>query len=304
MLCADRLSFTGETAAQLRLRIRTLEAMTRTATGAIVCSVAFLCGQRVWAAAARDVLLATTTSTQDSGLLDVLVPLFEKKTGYRVKTLAVGTGQALKMGERGDVDVLLVHAPEAELKFVKDGHSSDRRLVMHNGFVIVGPGSDPANVKKASSAPEALKRIAVRRVAFLSRGDESGTHAIERKLWRKAKVQPQGDWYQQSGQGMGATLRIASEKSAYTLTDRATFLALRKNLDLAVLYQKDPALLNVYHVLVVNAGQHPNINVAGARAFADFLTARETQRTIGRFGVERFGEPLFFPNAGRKERPR
>ena len=260
------------------------------------------CRPWVCQGAGREVILATTTSTQDSGLLDVLAPLMEKKSGYQVKVIAVGTGQALKMGERGDADVLLVHAPEAEVEFMKAGHGSDRRLVMHNDFIIVGPKGDPAKVKGARSAAEGFHRIAAAKATFFSRGDESGTHKMELKLWRAAKVGPEGGWYQQSGQGMGATLKIASEKSAYTLTDRATYLALRKNLDLRILLERDAPLLNIYHVIVVSPKKHPGTNLRGAKAFADFMTAKGTQRLIGKFGADKFGQPLFFPDAGKRER--
>ncbi|MBI3922830.1 MAG: substrate-binding domain-containing protein, partial [Armatimonadetes bacterium] len=203
---------------------------------------------------------------------------------------------------RGDADVLLVHAPEAEVEFMKAGHGRDRRLVMHNDFIIVGPKGDPAKVKGARRAAAGFHRIAAAKATFFSRGDESGTHKMELKLWRAAKVDLEGGWYQQSGQGMGATLKIASEKSAYTLTDRATYLALRKNLDLRILLERDAPLLNIYHVIVVSPEKHPGTNLQGAKAFADFMTAKGTQRLIGKFGTDKFGQPLFFPDAGKRER--
>ena len=249
-----------------------------------------------------EVILATTTSTQDSGLLDVLAPLFEKRTGYRLKVIAVGSGQALAMGRRGDADVILAHSPEDEERFVAEGHGVDRRLVMHNDFVIVGPPGDPAGI--AGLGPvEALRRIAQRGSLFVSRGDDSGTHRLEMRLWREAGVEPSGQgWYQQSGQGMGATLTIADQKGGYTLADRATYLTLRRNIGLAVLVEGDPRLYNVYHVMRVNPSLHPKVNEAGARAFVEFMVAPETQAVIATFGVERYGQPLFYPDAGRDER--
>ena len=253
------------------------------------------------APAAPDVLLATTTSTQDSGLLDVLVPAFERRTGFVVKTVAVGTGQALKMGEEGNADVLLVHAPEAERAFMEDGFGAERWLVMHNDFVIVGPASDPAEVRGVSQAADAFRQIAAAPTNFISRGDDSGTHKMELRLWESAAVAPAGGWHQESGQGMSATLRIASEKAAYTLTDRATYLALRSGLDLVILVEGDLALLNVYHVITVSPERWPKVNAEGARAFAEFLVSAEGQAPIGGFGLAEFGEPLFIPDAGKDE---
>ncbi|MBI4289780.1 MAG: substrate-binding domain-containing protein [Chloroflexi bacterium] len=249
-----------------------------------------------------DLILATTTSTQDSGLLNALVPRFEQMTGYRVKTIAVGTGQAMAMGERGEADVLLVHAPESEVKFVQTGHGINRKLVMHNDFVIVGPAADPARIKGTSLAVDALKQIAGAKATFVSRGDNSGTDQLEKKLWKTAGADSKGQpWYQESGQGMGATLNIASEKAAYTVADRATYLATKKNLSVDILVEKDPILLNIYHVIQVNLQKSMRINAEGARAFADFMVSPETQQTIGKFGVDKFGQPLFFPDAGKKE---
>lgn len=251
--------------------------------------------------ATRDVILATTTSTQDSGLLDVLVPMFEQKTGYRVKTIAVGTGQALAMAERGEADVVLVHAPDAEKAVVETGAAVDRRLVMHNDFVLVGPPDDPARVRGTGTAVEAFKRIAAAGALFVSRGDDSGTHKKEQSLWKAAGITPQGTWYQESGSGMGQTLNIASEKGGYTLTDRATYLALRKNLRLAIVLEGDAPLLNVYHVMRVNPQKFRKVNAEGGKAFVEFLVAPETQALIGKFGVDKFGQPLFFPDAGKRE---
>jgi len=250
----------------------------------------------------REIILATTTSTQDSGLLDLLVPAFEKKSGFLVKTIAVGSGQAMAMGQRGEADVLLVHSPDAEKKFVTEAFGINRRLVMHNDFILLGPPQDPANIKAARSAAEAFQKIAAGAQTFISRGDNSGTHAQEKKLWKAAGANPEGQkWYQQTGQGMGQTLSVAAEKKAYVLADRGTFLALRKNLGLAILSEGDAALLNVYHVIEVNAGKFPKVNAPGAKAFADFMVAKETQELIAKFGIEKFGSPLFFPDAGKKD---
>jgi len=253
------------------------------------------------AAAGQAVILSTTTSTQDSGLLDVLVPMFEKQTGYTVKTISVGTGQALALGAKGEADVCLVHAPDSEKKYVADGLLLNRRLVMHNDFIIVGPAEDPARIKGLASAVDALKRIAESKATFVSRGDNSGTHQLEKKLWTEAKLQPAGAWYLQAGQGMGATLGIASEKRAYAVTDRGTFLAFQKRVQLVNLVEKDRILLNIYSVLETNAAKFPRVNAAGGKAFADFMLSKEVQDTIKTFGVDKFGEPLFFPDAGKRE---
>ena len=251
-------------------------------------------------AASKTVILATTTSTQDSGLLDVLVPLFEKESGFQVKTISVGSGQAMKMGEKGEADVLLVHSPDAEKKFMADGFGVTRRLVMHNDFIIVGPAADPAKIKGAKAA-EALKRIAQSGALFVSRGDNSGTHAKEKGLWKAAAINPEGQkWYQQTGLGMGQTLNVAAEKKGYTIDDRATYLSLKKGLGLEILVEGDSKLLNIYHVIELNPVKWPKVNAQGGKAFADFMVAKKTQEIIGRFGVEKFGAPLFFPDAGKK----
>ncbi|MBI3734516.1 MAG: substrate-binding domain-containing protein [Chloroflexi bacterium] len=248
-----------------------------------------------------ELILATTTSTQDSGLLDVLIPLFQQQTGYVVKTIAVGSGQALLLGGRGEADVVLAHAPAAEQTFVAKGFGVNRRLVMHNDFVLIGPASDPARTRSARTAGEALRAIASAQAKFYSRGDNSGTHQLELALWKSLGVKPAGEWYQQTGQGMGATLNVASEKDGYTITDRATYLALKKNLRLDILMQGDPALLNIYHVIEVNPALHAKVNNAGAQAFSDFLLSASTQAVIGQFGRDKFGEPLFFPDADKLE---
>jgi tungstate transport system substrate-binding protein len=247
-------------------------------------------------------ILATTTSTQDSGLLDVLIPAFEQATGYTVQVVAVGSGAALKMGEEGNADVLLVHSPAAEKAFMDNGFGTDRRLVMHNYYIIVGPASDPAGIKSATSTVEAFQKVAASGTQFISRGDGSGTTTMELALWKKADITPAGQaWYVETGQGMGPTLTIASEKGAYTLTDRATFLANQGNLQLDMLYQNDSALLNAYHVIVVNHDKWPNSNLEGAIAFADFVTSPAGQAIIDQYGVEKFGQQLFIPDAGKTD---
>lgn len=248
-----------------------------------------------------NLILATTTSTQDSGLLDVLIPLFEAESGYTVQIVAVGSGQAMKMGEEGNADVLLVHAPSSEVQFMEKGFGKDRALVMHNDFVLVGPASDPAGVK-GLTVVDALKAVSARGAEFISRGDDSGTHKAELALWKKAGLEPQGQaWYLESGQGMGATLTIASEKGAYTLTDRATYLANKGNLQLEILVEGDTALLNVYHVITVNPEKWASVNYEGALAFLNFMIAPSTQEIIGKFGVDKFGAPLFFPDADKTD---
>jgi tungstate transport system substrate-binding protein len=251
--------------------------------------------------ASRNVILSTTTSTQDSGLLDVLIPLFEKQTGYIVKTVSVGTAQALALAAKGDADVALVHAPSLEKQYVADAKLLNRRLVMYNDFVIIGPKEDPAKIKSAKTALAALKLIEQSKSRFVSRGDNSGTHNLEKSLWKEAGIQPKGDWYIEAGQGMGATLGIANERDAYTITDRGTLLALGKRVNLPVLIEGDKALLNIYSVMEVNPANGPRINTAGGKAFADFMVAPQTQNVIKNFGVDKFGQSLFVPVAGKKE---
>lgn len=249
----------------------------------------------------RNVILSTTTSTQDSGLLDVLVPLFEKHSGYSVKTVSVGTGQALALAAKGDADVTLVHAPALEKKYVAGGKLLNRRLVMYNDFVIIGPKDDPAKVRQTKSAVSALKAIAQTKASFVSRGDNSGTHTVEKSLWKSAGIDPAGPWYIEAGQGMGITLGIANERKAYTITDRGTLLAQGKRVSLPILIEGDRALLNIYSVLEVNPANGPRINSAGGKAFADFMVSPQTQKMIQSFGVEKFGQSLFIPVAGKKE---
>ncbi len=251
--------------------------------------------------AKRDVILAVTTSTQDSGLMDVLIPMFEKQSGYRVKAIAAGTGQTLTMGARGDADLVLGHAPELEKTYVAEGALVNRRLVMYNDFVVVGPPSDPLKIKGMRRLAEAFRRIAESKVLFVSRGDQSGTHIRELTLWEKAAVKPGGDWYIQTGQGQGATLNVASEKRAYALTDRGTFVAFQKRVSLEIVFEKAGPLKNIYHVMEINPARHPKVNHAGGKAFADFLLSPAAQKVIERFGVDKYGQPLFFPAAGRRE---
>lgn len=254
------------------------------------------------APAQKNIVLATTTSTQDSGLLDVLIPAFEKKTGYFVKTISVGSGQAMAMGQKGEADVLLVHSPAAEKKFMAEGFGLDRLLVMHNDFIVLGAAADPAAIKTAKTTPEAFKKIAAAGALFLSRGDNSGTHSKEKGIWQAAGISPAGrKWYQETGLGMGQTLNVANEKNGYTLADRGTYLALKKNLSLNILREGDPVLLNIYHVIGVNPGKWPKVNAEGAKAFSAFMVSAEVQTIIKTFGVDKYGSPPFFPDAGRKE---
>jgi tungstate transport system substrate-binding protein len=238
-------------------------------------------------------LLATTTSTRDSGLLDELLPPFENASGCSVKTLAVGSGEATELGERGDADALLVHSPAAEEEFMAGGHGASRRAVMHNDFVLVGPPGDPARIGSAADASQAMARIAETEASFASRADQSGTHAKELALWDAAGVEPGGSWYIETGQGMGETLTIAGQKQAYTLSDRGTFVA-TENLDAELLFEGGKDLLNPYHVIVVRGEE---VNGDCARAFSRWITALSTQREIGRFGVADYGEPLFVADA-------
>src|SRR3954468_1411746 len=225
----------------------------------------------------KTLILSTTTSTQDSGLLDVLVPLFEKRTGYSVKTISVGTGQALALAARGEADVTLAHAPALEKKYVADGKMHNRRLVMYNDFLLIGPESDPAKIRGEKSVVAALKKIAEMGSRFVSRGDKSGTHVLEQNLWKAAGFAPAAPWYIESGQGMGATLGIANDRQAYTLSDRATMLAFAKRVDLKPMVEGDTLLLNIYSVMEVNPANGPRVNAAGGKAFADWIVAPETQ---------------------------
>ncbi|MBI3172465.1 MAG: substrate-binding domain-containing protein [Chloroflexi bacterium] len=248
-----------------------------------------------------NLILATTTSTQDSGLLDVLVPMFEEQTGYKVQTVAVGTGEALKMGEEGNADVLLVHAPSSEVTFMDGGNGKERFLVMHNDFILVGPASDPAGIK-GLGPKDAFVAIYNAGAPFVTRADDSGTYKKEVSFWTKAQLEPKGQaWYIETGQGMGASLTVASEKGAYILTDRATYLANKDKLQLEILLEGNNALLNVYHVITVNPDKWPKINYEGALAFAKFMTDPATQKVIGTFGVDKYGQQLFVPDADKTD---
>ncbi len=244
-----------------------------------------------------DLILATTTSTQDSGLLDQWIPMFEAENPYNTKVVAVGSGQAMDMGRNGECDVMLVHSPAAEEQLVADGFAINRAAVMHNDFIIVGPASDPAGIKATPSAVDAFKAIANTQSKFISRGDNSGTNTKELAIWKSAGITPTGAWYVESGKGMGDTLRIASEEKAYTLSDRATYLNLKDGLDLDILSEGDPVLFNNYHVMMVNPDKYPDINLAGAQAFEDFVLSPEAQEFLNTYGVDQFGQQLFFPDA-------
>ncbi len=250
-----------------------------------------------FAASERDkiVRLATTTSTDNSGLLGDLLPRFTRVTGYQVHVIAVGTGKALRMGRDGDVDVVLVHAPAAERKFVRDGHGVQRLPVMFNDFVLVGPDDDPAVVAKAKSAVDALRRIAEHGGVFVSRGDDSGTHKKERGLWAAQGLTPSGVWYREVGQGMGKVLQIADELNAYTLTDRGTWLAYREKSRLQVVYQGHEELFNPYAIIQVSAQRYPDLNHAGAKALIDWIRGDEGQQAIAAY--RKSGEQLFKPSA-------
>src|SRR5215831_8746352 len=252
----------------------------------------------------QDIILATTTSTQDSGLLDVLVPMFQQQTGYQVKTVSVGTGAALALGARGEADVVLVHAPASELQWMQQGNGTERLLVMHNDFIIIGPAEDPAKIKGETDALAALKKIADAKAPFVSRGDNSGTQQLELSLWQKMNITPKGKpWYVESGTGMGQTLIIADQRQAYTIADRATWLAYTGKVQLPIMVERDAVLLNVYHVMPVNPAKFPGvaINAAGGKAFADFMVANDTQNVIADFGKDKFNQSLFVPDAGKSE---
>jgi tungstate transport system substrate-binding protein len=266
----------------------------RAGSGIAVLLLAGLAGAVLAAEPAR-LRLATTTSTENSGLLSVLNPRFEARFGAAVDVIAVGSGKALKLGENGDVDLLLVHSPQAEAEFVAAGFGVERRAVMHNDFVVVGPPEDPAGVRGAPDAAEALRRIADRAAPFVSRGDESGTHVMERSIWRAAGIEPGGRWYLSTGQAMGAVLLIAGDERGYTLSDRGTFLAFRAKTELAIVFEGDPMLVNPYHVIAINPKRHPHVRFDLAMKYIDFVTGPEGQRLIAGFEVN--GHPLFVPDA-------
>jgi len=240
--------------------------------------------------------LATTTSTDNSGLLNVLLPPFEKMFDVRVDVIAVGTGKALTLGKNGDVDVVLVHARSAEDQFVAEGYGVNRRDVMYNDFIILGPSHDPAGVKAMKDAVAALRSISEKKIPFASRGDDSGTHKRERALWKEAEIEPAGDWYMETGQGMGATLQVANEKRAYTISDRGTYLAYKDKIEMVILVQGDTdKLANPYGVIAVNPAKHPHVNYVNAMALIGWITSVEGQKIIGNY--KRFGELLFYPTA-------
>lgn len=270
-------------------------------TGLLLAMGALAAIQAPVTAQSSTVILSTTTSTQDSGLLDVLVPMFEKQSGLTVKTISVGTGQALALAARGEADVTLAHAPALEKKYVEEGKMRNRRLVMYNDFVIIGPEDDPAKIKGMPKAGESLKKIAASGSRFVSRGDKSGTHVLEQGLWKEAGITPAAPWYIESGQGMGATLGIANDRRAYTITDRGTYLAFQKRVSLPILVEKDRPLLNIYSVMEVNPANGPRVNAAGGKAFADFMLVPEVQAVIRTFGVDKYGQALFVPIAGKKD---
>ncbi|MCJ7547563.1 MAG: substrate-binding domain-containing protein [Deltaproteobacteria bacterium] len=243
--------------------------------------------------------LSTTTSTENSGLLYVLLPPFEKQFNVKVDVISVGSGKAIKLGENGDVDVVLVHERDLEDKFVADGYGVNRRDVMHNDFVIIGPTADPSGIRKAKTAAEAFKLIAKKRATFVSRGDKSGTNSKELSLWKKAGVTPGGSWYMESGMGMGEVLIMAHEKGAYTLTDRGTYLAFQKEgkINLPILFEGDPTLFNPYGIIAVNPARHPSVNYIMAMALIGWVSSPEGQRIIADFGKGKYGAPLFYPDA-------
>jgi len=251
----------------------------------------------------NELILSTTTSTRDTGLLDVLLPMFEKQCGCTVKMIAVGSGAALQMGQDGNADVLLVHAPASEKTYMANGFGQERLLVMHNDFVILGPTSDPAQIKGITSPADAFKKIADAKATFVSRGDNSGTNQAELAIWKLAGVTPTKDdaWYLQTGGAMGDTLNVANQKQAYTISDRGTYLAYKANLQLDILVQGDPSLLNIYHVITVNPEKWPKVNIKLANEFADFMVNKDTQKVISTFGVAKYGQPLFFPDAGKND---
>lgn len=256
-----------------------------------------------------EIILASTTSTRDSGLMDVLIPVFEQKTGYKMKPVYVGSGAAMTMGQQGNADVLLVHSPTAEVTFMQGGYGVNRRLVMHNDYLIVGPKTDPAGIKGITVATDALKKIADAKINFYSRGDNSGTDVLEKSLWKKIGISVADNstsnpaWYIEGGTGTGMLdlLRIASEKNGYTITDRSTYVANSKALGVDILVQGDPILLNIYHVIQVNPEKFPKVNAEGAKAFSDFMVSADTQALIAKYGLDKYGLALFFADAGKTE---
>lgn len=261
-------------------------------TAAALCFLIIVTGQVV---AQERIRLATTTSTDNTGLLQVILPPFEKMYGVTVDVIAVGTGKGIKLGEDGNVDLILVHAPEAEEEFVKAGYGVNRRAVMHNDFILLGPKSDPSKIKGEKDIAKAFAKIAQTASLFVSRGDDSGTHKKEKEIWKAAGVDPDSTWYLEAGQGMGTVLQIAHEKIAYTISDRGTYLAYRPKIDLIIISEGDPSLYNPYGVIAVNPARHPQVNYVKSMAFIGWLTSPECQKMIGQFTKE--GEVLFHPDA-------
>lgn len=249
------------------------------------------------APAAPDIRMATTTSTENSGLLAVILPQFEARYGGKVRVVAVGSGAAMKIGENGDADVLLVHARALEEKFMAAGFGSLRRDVMYNDFVIVGPAKDPAGLRGGRDVIEAMKKIAGSGARFISRGDDSGTHEMEKAYWKSAAIEPKGTWYISSGQGMGPVLTMAAELGGYALTDRATYAAYRDRTGLQIMVEGDARMFNPYGVIVVNPQRYPTLNTSGAKAFADWITSPEGQAAVAAFRIN--GVQMFFPNAAK-----
>ncbi len=241
----------------------------------------------------NELILATTTSVQDSGLLDIIIPIFESRYGYNVKVLAVGSGEALKMGERGDADILLVHDPISEQNFMKKGFGKVRKKIMHNDFILLGPREDPAKVKGLSIF-EAFRRISQTESLFVSRADKSGTNKKELEIWKNAGIKPQKKWYLEVGQGMGICLRIASEREGYILSDRATYTALKKSLNLRIMVDGEKILFNPYHLIIVNPKKFSNINYEASQDFMKFITSKKVKKIIDNFGVDKYGEQLFY----------
>lgn len=242
----------------------------------------------------KTIILATTTSVRDTGLLDVLIDAFQKGGRYAVKAVAVGSGQAIQMGRTGDADLLWVHSPDDERQFVAEGFGHDRTTFMHNDFVVLGPASDPARIKGEKTAAAAFAKIASGGALFVSRGDKSGTHKKELKLWAAAKAEPAADKYLEAGQGMAPTVGMANEKQAYVLADRSTYMSLKKNLSLLILCEGDEALINRYSLILVNAEKFPKVNVEGAKSFFDFLLSKKTKKIAEKFGMDKYGKQLFF----------
>jgi tungstate transport system substrate-binding protein len=259
-----------------------------------ICQMLLIFSVTTMAQSADRLRLATTTSTDNSGLLAMLHPPFEAMYNIKVDVIAVGTGKALKLGENGDVDVLLAHAPEAEKLFIEGGFGVERLPVMHNDFVLLGSVSDPVNVKRAGSVSEAMQKIGAGGTAFVSRGDDSGTHKKEMSLWRAAGISPGGSWYLSVGQGMGAVLKIADDKQAYTIADRGSYLAYRDKVDLVIVYAGAKELYNPYHVIVVNPARHPHVKSEAARNYANFIRSETGQRIIREFRIS--GDQLFYPD--------